>query len=435
MEIVLEVSVGLFILVCILMNIKYFFNLFKTCKYVREGKNKKFNIDKKVSMLILIPVLREQNVIVDTIKYFNGLRSAFLDIHLCIAGTKREYATLATYGFTQSTKEVVENYMNAMPQREDFTLNYFEAEDMIDGDRATQLNYAAKSFLANNHVDIIGVYDADSRPSIDTLEEVACKYLEDDSVSYQQPAFFMKAIGEMKENKENPLLMANAVYQNTWSIISEIPMWIDYTKSEGRHKGNFYCIGHGEFFPLRIYEKYNFPEHEVTDGIQIGYRLAMGGEKVSILNNYCSDDVPHNVKALIHQHKRWFGGCMRLKEAYSWCAGNDLGHKKGTLLAGLWSQFRWAFTANLYILCLLMSIVLATVFNVVHPLIAMGGLFVVYCYIYPLIATLITPIKKRVPFLAFMLVPLAIYIKSIGPTIYIFNKIFRRKNIYGKVER
>ncbi len=434
-KIIFLIFICTFLLPSVVMILIYFINLFKTAKYVKRASKGNYKVHEKVEILILIPVLREQNVICETIDYFANLDMSNISLSLCFAGTQREEISRNKFNFKYGTKEIFDNYISK--NKVNIPVFYFEASDTENGDRATQLNFAVNKYLENGNkvFDIIGVFDADSRPEKEIFLEVASKFLSNKKASYQQPAFFIDAANRMTVKKENPILIANALYQNTWSVISEIPMWVNYSKSKGLYNGNFYCIGHGEFFPLSIYKNYKFPEHEVTDGIQIGYRLAMSGDEVEILDNYCNDDVPHNLKSLINQHKRWFGGCMRARQAENWSLSHNKSAKKTTKIGIYWSQFRWAFTANLYLLNLILSIVFFFLFSDFIPLIAIGILGFTYCYLLPLFSIMITPIKKKISKVAFLLIPLAIFIKGIGPNVFIFNSIFKKNNNYGKVER
>lgn len=430
-------SVTTYLVIATIIILGYVKSLVNTHKYIKQAKlRSQPKISRRVSLLILIPVLREQNIIAETINYFRQLDLKNIQLHLCIAGTKREYNSLEIYGFKKSTRQVVEETCEKLKTNAKFTVDFFEAEDFDNGDRATQLNYAAECAMEKyKDIDVVGVYDADSRPTPDTLMEVAEKFLINANVSYQQPAFFLETANKMTRNGENPILIANALYQNTWSVISEIPMWIDYARSKGLGKGNFYCIGHGEFFPKKIYEAYKFPEHEVTDGIQIGYRLSMSGQKVEILSNYCNDDVPHQLTTLIKQHKRWFGGCMRLRQAYNWCRNNCREHKFTPVISGYWSQFYWAFAANIFLFNTLISILYVFIGGTANLMILMITTGIIYCYILPALATYLTPIKCRVSKLAFVTLPLAIFIKGIGPNLYILNYLLKHENKYEKVER
>ena len=426
----------LFIFLSFLMIIKYITSLFVTYKYLKKGKiylsRKNVNIIKPVNMLILIPVLREQNTIIDTIKHFEKVDNENINLTLCIACTRRELLNKDRNINQKTTYEVVKEYIK---QNQKIKILAFESNDVEFGDRASQLNYSLEKCCSLDSFSIVGVYDADSRPTESTLIEVCERFLTDKKISMQQPAFFISAANKMRANKENPLLIANALYQNTWSIISEIPMWYKYSHTKGKGKGNYYFIGHGEFFPFEIIKNFSFPEREITDGIQIGYRLAMSGNQAEILYNYCSDDVPHNLRTLIQQHKRWFGGCQRLWSSYSWCKRNVGKAKISTLFSGIWSQFRWAFTANLFIINLIASICALLILGNKYNLICTIFLLFVYAYVLPVISTIMTPIKSKVGLFSILCLPFAIFIKGIGPNLYFFERLFFKKIIYKKVER
>ena len=137
-----------YIAIAAVMILGYFKSLIDTQKYICLAKSRsRAKLSRRVSLLILIPVLREQNVITETIKYFEQLDMENVILHLCIAGTKREYISLEKYGFNKSTKQVVEETRQNMKTTSGFTVDFFEAEDYDDDDRATQLNHATKCAL------------------------------------------------------------------------------------------------------------------------------------------------------------------------------------------------------------------------------------------------------------------------------------------------
>ena len=67
MEIILKSFVYVFLIISIIMNIKYFINIFKSNNYIKTKLDNNMEITDNVSMLILIPVLREPNIIVVSI--------------------------------------------------------------------------------------------------------------------------------------------------------------------------------------------------------------------------------------------------------------------------------------------------------------------------------------------------------------------------------
>lgn len=441
-ETVLSVLVYIFVGISTMMILRYIANLCLTSKYFKSSKKNRETINdnsgKRVSMLVMLPCLREQNVITKSIDYFSKMNIENIDLYICVACTHREKLTNEKFGFCRTTADIAREYIDNASFADNVKVFVYEANDLNNGDRATQMNFAVDSFIADHpdvKIDIVAAFDADSRPTQKTFEEVARKYRKNPDVSYQQPDVYIGSAADMHEDGSSVLAIANAVYQNSWTMISEIPMLLRYGKKKGKYAGYFYCNGHGEFFPYDVWKKYRFPEHEITDGIQIGYRLGMSGAEVEILDNYGNTDAPHKVKALPKQHKRWYGGCMRLFSCYKWCNENGFKPKKSMVVSGLWSQFRWAFTAPLYCITLLIAVLIAVLFGNYIPIIAMEALLIVYCYIFSGISLCLTPEKRKFHLGAFLMVPFAIFLKSIGPNIYIFEKVFKKKIVYEKVER
>lgn len=408
--------------------ILYFYHMYISYNYINQED--KIENDFSAKMLLLIPVLREQAVICKTLAHFINLNIDNSELYILIAGTNREKSDNTTIHVVESW---IGKYRESLP--DNIIVDYCEADD-IGGDRATQLNYAVKFVRENRCVsdlNYIGVYDADSLPSCDTLKEVINSFQQDTSLgACQQPVHFVLAANVMSQKKENPVLVANALYQSTWTVISELPMWVRYyAKKNGKiSKRHLYLIGHGEFMKISIYDNFQFPEYEVTDGIQLGYRLGMTNQRVKPLKEFCNDDVPHDIKSLTEQHKRWFGGCMNLLSAYNWAKDTYGINAFLQVLDGAWSQFRWAFTSYSFIICLLISYIFQK--RILLFFIIMG---VVYCYVIPLIAHKILPEKISVRLIDWVCLPIAIFAKTIGPSKYILNIVLRKNVKYEKVER
>ncbi len=301
----------------------YIYHLFVVKKFLDEDIKYDMQL-KQTNVLILIPVLREQSIIKATINHFVKMQLDNINLFLVIAGTNREN-NLDKLSTLEVVDEWINQYRFLLPSN--INVDYCEANDE-HGDRATQLNYAVNYVKKNKKIktlDFIGVYDADSLPSEKTLQEVVFNFTSDSALgACQQPVHFALAANTMAQKKENPILIANALYQSTWTAISELPMWIKYSnrKNNKLSKRHLYLIGHGEFLKECLYDKFQFPEYEITDGIQLGYRLGMSNVKVKPLHEFCNDDVPHKISAVIKQHKRWFGGCMNFKSSYDWTKKN-----------------------------------------------------------------------------------------------------------------
>lgn len=429
----MNVVIYIICLIVLLKTVCYFYNILLVKKNLEdEVDNKNVKIAGK-KMLIMIPVLREQKVVVQTMEHFIRMKCEGVDLYIIAAGTKRE----KKIGNSLTTKEVYNNWLSDMSGNIPDNINcyYCEADD-INGDRATQLNYAMEYFSQIHKeikLDYVGVYDADSLPSENTMIEVVNNYLENKNLcACQQPVHFIKAANRMAKNGVNPILVANAMYQTTWTVIRELPSWIKYYKHNKKspfHK-NIYLIGHGEFISYKDYEAFKFPEYEITDGIQLGYRLSMSNKKIKPLFEFCDDDVPQSVKQLINQHKRWFGGCMNLKGAYDWSKDHFGTNALFQLMDGYWSQLCWAWASISVIICILYGLLFDNKITAV-----LIFLTFIYSYIIPFLAHKILPVKISVRMIDWLCIPIAIVIKGIGPNKFILEKLRKKKIVFEKVER
>lgn len=386
----------------------------------------------RTTLLILVPVLREQSVIARTLEHFRAMDLAAIDLRVMIVGTCRE---VRTHG--SSTLDVVSNWVNSAAGKipQNVRVDYCEAKD-VGGDRASQLNWAVRRAGEIGWTDwkVVGVYDADSLPSRDSLVEVTKAFSSIPGLdACQQPARFVRAANMMAQNGENPVLVANALYQDTWTVINELPMWIGYSGKSFLGQGScrhLYFIGHGEFLSRSAYEKFQFPEGEVTDGIQLGYRLGLSGAFAIPLPVFCEDDVPHSLRVLIKQHKRWFGGCMNLFSAYKSMGGYRGVRPILQMFDGLWSQARWAWTSLSFLLLLGASAGLDLV--VFSTLCAFG---LIYSYVFPILSHFVMKANLNVRVIDWLCLPIAIFVKSIGPNIYFAERITSKSVRYEKVER
>lgn len=399
---------------------------------------------KTLKVLIVIPVLREQKVIENTLEHFKKLKIDNIKLTVCIAGTSREEKENCKYNKQILTSEIVKDWIRKYAKNPTKDLEYYYAEAMDDnGDRASQLNNAVQYICSFWKPDLIGVYDADSLPDNRTLIEVMNNFMQNNLISCQQPVHFIKAANRMAETRKNPILVANALYQSNWTMIRELPRWSSYhefyrNKSEQLYNRNVYLIGHGQFVAYDVYTRFRFPENEVTDGIQLGYRLAMSHQDIAPLHTFCDDDVPQSVIQLVMQHKRWFGGCMRLFTAYKW-SRNENGNKAFLqMLDGYWSQLSWAYAAIISIAGIILSTISIASGRWLLPICEIG-LLAVYCYVIPFVAHKLLPVQIKVRFIDWICLPIAIVLKGIGPNLYIatsvISKLTKKKIKYIKVER
>lgn len=420
--------------------ISCFRNLLVARKFLRQDAVFCSGPEKEVELLLLIPVLREQNVIIGTMEYFAAMPRKNIKLHICLAGTKRETAQ----GAAMDSGGIINAWISNNVDIQNNGLHFYHCEaDDPEGDRASQLNYAVHFMSRFCRPHLICVYDADSLPESTSLQEAACRYLDNPDTVWQQPASFIKAANRLAKNRANPVLVANALYQSVWTMIRELPRWIDHhanhTKSSTRlFWRNDYLIGHGQYLPFSVYEKFAFPQDEITDGIQLGYRLTCAAYDIAPLHSFCNDDVPQQFSQLVSQHKRWFGGCMRLSSAYEW-SGKHIGKSSlWPVLDGLYSQLSWTAAAPVTAMALTCSILTMFGHNFLLPL-SIIMLFPIYAWLIPTLALKLFPEPLQIRWIDWLALPLAMGLKCAGPILYIFQSLlslFNFKKIkYSKVER
>lgn len=457
------------------------------------------SFSKKHRVLVLIPVLREQSIITDTLEYFSQLNCSGVELHIVICGTiresfqkkekardigalywnfkntfdasalvailinyfseksakyliaKQDEVTLeqfvAFYEGQKSTKELAESWIQSWENRkhaESLFFHYAEAKD-LGGDRASQLNYGVDWFCnsLSDDVDLVGVYDADSRPEQDSILEAVQIVCEKKVATCCQLLHFVDFANRLSFSHGSPLMVANALNQTTWSVIREYPSTINYFQfskdfPDKVYGQNVYLCGHGQFLHKSVYDEFFFPEDVITDGIQLGYRLSMSNVPISDMQTFCKDEAPTSASQLIIQHSRWFGGCMKLFSAYKWSKERYRTKAILQLVSGFMSQAAWAYAPLLVILGFCGAVFTPDVYRYILLMLYFVFLFI-YCYVIPFCSCKIFGIPLQLRMVDWLCIPAAMILKSLGPQIYFFNKIksavYNKKMTFAKVER
>lgn len=256
--------------------------------------------------VILIPALREQTRIIPTIEYFLDIIPSGEEISITICTTDKEIEDKQQ---KQTTREIVENYINDHPGIPVFVCHYPD----VNGSMAHQLNYTIKQYSENgrlNEHDYISIYNADSRPHSETYSWVLSQLnSSNEKYVFQQSAVFLRNYSRLTD------LFAKAValYQSCWTLTHEIPrLRRQASKSNIFSKwSNVHCVGHGLFIRFDVLNEMGlFPVDTLTEDTYLGYKLRCAGITIYPVPYIETGDSPLSLRSAMRQKFVWYWGPM-----------------------------------------------------------------------------------------------------------------------------
>jgi hypothetical protein len=286
---------------------------------------------------LLVPALREQNVIEGTLKHLRSLRYPADRFEIVVAVDVKEAGP-------RDTAQVVREYRDNNPDGAPVRLVTYRGGEQR---RSLQLNAAlawVRADLARRPRRgrvLIGVYDADSRPEPESLAYIdGLARDEPEARAFQQTVTYLE---NHRELMDRPLVHANAVYQSLWNHSLEIPRLLasrDRLAAGRSLPYPPYCMGHGEFFDLdTLVAVGGFPHAGPCDGIQIGFALSRAGVAIHPVPFDDSCQSPTTPAAIRRQHTFWYSGNLQFVRWYtpgSRVKGTVLPVLTHCVLAGKW---------------------------------------------------------------------------------------------------
>ncbi|PJE64769.1 MAG: hypothetical protein COU90_00680 [Candidatus Ryanbacteria bacterium CG10_big_fil_rev_8_21_14_0_10_43_42] len=270
------------------------------------------NTDKH--FVVVIPVLREQRVLRETVEWFLSLDYPRDKLTIAIVTTEQEYTTRAD---GQTTVELAallhDEYGHAV-----WHIHYPETR----GEKVHQLNYAISVILEEDALAdsemFIALYDADSRPHPQTLKWVSTLSVANRRQQIlQQSAIFLQNFSDMKSRNGfivAKLLQANAILQTRWTLAHEIPRILRQGYALRRWNRRLFlshCVGHGLFLRKDVMrELRRLPTETLTEDLFMGFVLSLLREPIQLVPVFESADMPYSLKSALLQKYVWFYGPM-----------------------------------------------------------------------------------------------------------------------------
>jgi len=333
--------------------------VFDTASYLRLFrllKEKSPSLGEKRKLYVLIPALREQDIIEKTVLQFYEADTPGFEIHTAIITTLREKST------GQPTTEEIVTHSAKSGKLSEFKdkIQIFRDPDMY-GNMATQLNYALgeiRKFSSSDALYI--VYNADSIVSQATFEKLYGLLAENRGKEFvfQQPCAYVREMSPSSGSFQNAL----SLYQSWYCLGHESRLLNEYGKSLSNPRSSFLgiIVGHGSGMTLNMHEKNGgYPSKLLTEDLTFGFMLSANKVPILLLPTLELADVPAKFATFISQKSIWFWNYLGYFDCYK--AARKKHHASRLLillLHGMAAGGYWALSAVFIALPIISGIIL-----------------------------------------------------------------------------
>lgn len=403
-------------------------------------KNKKSKIDLKNNYYLILPVLREQNIICDSIDYFYNLIKDEKNIKIFITTTEREDEEYIDC-LQDTTYEIAKNKIKELNASSKIVL--LKSARKYEG-KVGQMNYTYEYIMSNETGGIIGVYDIDSRPPKEIFYTIERLQENINSDIFQQVSSYCEGIEQLK-GISGDFAIADALSQTRWAVGFEYPIYKLYYKahSKGKLRPLVYCIGHGCFIKTEYLKRIGgFPTFNKNDDLSLGYLTSTINASIYPipLLDFCQ--ISRTALNSIKQYKFWFTGSSRYYEDIKYYESKykvklEKEQENVFKIEGALRNFLWAWRSNLIIFNLLLSMCINSKICIIMSLLSIL-IYVIVPYYVTYIE--IKKIKKisisiKTLLIAPIISVLNFIIRGIGPCVAMMTGSKRKNSIEYKTER
>lgn len=261
-------------------------------------------------LVLLVPVLSEQEVIEDSLCWFAGLTAALPWLSVVYVTTEREPAS----DRWPSTRELIKR---RLPQFARVSVLHYPYRY---GVMAHQLNYAIERLLERGGDDLlIGIYNVDSKPSAAAVVAARAALLADRRSVVQQYAIYPFP---RPHDFTSAVLSHIACWQTRWSLHFELGRTLLAQALPARRgalglaaalvRPMLYAIGHGLFFRGRCWRELSgFPEDEINEDAFFGLQLRLAGYRMRTVPFLEPALPPPAIGVYLRQQAVWYNGPAR----------------------------------------------------------------------------------------------------------------------------
>jgi hypothetical protein len=305
-------------------------NNVKTLRLLLAEKNKQLEDNKKengddkykVNFILLVPVLREEKIIAQTLSYLSQLNNKFLGLKIIIITTQRELIERSN-NQKENTIDIVKKLIPLLNQKLNKKLFFHFHYPFLEGGKSGQLNFALKnlesedSSIFKGPTTYIGLYDADSISDLNILQLLARDSIRNDfPLVYQQPVIYLKNYNSLPYTINGCLMKSFALLQTRYALGYEVPMFLDSQRNVQRRVGKMaYCLGHGLFVRADFLKKLNFFPSPIED-TRFGHILSYLKYPIKLLPSLAVTEVVPKFLWFLKQSSVWYIGESYFLEDY-----------------------------------------------------------------------------------------------------------------------
>jgi len=331
--------------------------------------------NKQKEFIVIIPVLREQKILRKTIDHFLSMNYDLNKMTVLLVSTEKEIKEATqNHLVEQTTIDLITELKKEINLRFNKEIIVHLHYPLADGKMAHQINYAFDYILCNLKTDprnlFVAIYNADSRPDINTLFFVSSLAENDKLKVFQQSALYFDNFLPIRDSKgflTRNYLIANATLHSRWTLAHEIPrllrqsFFINHFK-----KGVFlsHCVGHGLFLRGDLLQQIKtMPTTTVTEDLFFGYILSVLGISINPIPVLESAEAPATFLTALKQKYVWFFGPLDHFSYEKYFKNNfpsftRFGVLKWFTLQGIIPAIAWFFMGWLFLFILIYPLII-----------------------------------------------------------------------------
>lgn len=390
----------------------------------------KTKVKKYIDIFVLLPAYKEQKIVETTVEWFRKFKYKG-NIKFVIVTTNKEDVEYKSKGIKDlTTQKVVKNKLKDI---NDSRFKHIHYPKNV-GNKSSQMNYALSKLKKDFNEDtFISVFDFDSKPELDTFENLNKVYMCNNKPDViNQVPLNIKNFEDI--SKKSIIMMIYTFQHLVRSIaIEKLKLLIC---SLTKFKIPQYCMGACMHIKYKVLEENNYFPIFVDD-LTLGYRLSIKGYRFAYLPSLNLSLIPNNIKGYVGSATLIFKGiCTYLNEILN-IKGN-LYRKIKMFIFGTFNVIEFIIVPFIFVLAYLYMIINLRINSLLVTMLLIPILWSISSYL----VIRYYKIKSQNKFnliLSILLSPIWFIFRPLGFIRYYIKKIIsvlKNSNIdYGKTER